>query len=341
MKSCFYAILILFFTAPVFASVNISNPSNGEHVNSPFSLSASSTNCSDQVVHTMGYSLDNSSDTTMVHNTSIDTSVNTATGYHVVHVKAWGASGAVCVTDVAVTVETSGGSASSDASSSSVPGNASSVSSVQVLSNWHGTHDGGTPGWASGKMWLTSSPSHSGTARGFASSFSGSGGERYSVSFGDDRTSTNFVYDGWVYLTSSANNIANLEMDLNQTMPNGQTVIYGVQCSGYSGTWEFTENAGSAWHPYGRWISSGAKCNVRNWGKYQWHHIQISYSRNNYGTIHYDAVYLDGAKSTINRTVFGARALGWGSSLVTNFQIDGSGSGSNTVFLDDLVIYRW
>jgi hypothetical protein len=32
---------------------------------------------------------------------------------------------------------------------------------------------------------------------------------------------------------------------------------------------------------------------------------------------------------------------GWGPTMLTNFQVDGLGSGSNTVYLDDLTVYRW
>ena len=70
------------------------------------------------------------------------------------------------------------------------------------------------------------------------------GDERYYVSFGDDTESTNFLYDTWVYFTSSSSQLANLEMDVNQTMPNGQTAIFGFQCDGYSSTWDYTANKG-------------------------------------------------------------------------------------------------
>ncbi len=52
---------------------------------------------------------------------------------------------------------------------------------------------------------------------------------------------------------------------------------------------------------------------------------------------------LDGAVQTINAKVFAAFKLGWAPTILTNFQIDGalSGSGSSTVYLDNLSIYRW
>lgn len=68
----------------------------------------------------------------------------------------------------------------------------------------------------------------SGVSRRFVATYKGYGAERYTIAFGDNRTATSFMWDGWVYLTSSASHIANLEMDLNQTMRNDDTVIFGI-----------------------------------------------------------------------------------------------------------------
>jgi hypothetical protein len=338
--SCAILTLTFFvFTAPLFAGVNVSSPSSGESVSSPFSLSANSSSCSSQPTSAMGYSLDSSSETTMVHSTSIDAKVSASTGTHKLHVKAWGNAGAVCVTDVGITVSNVTNDASTN--TSVVPSNAVNVSSIEALSNWKATHDSGASGYASGKTGLVGSPSRSGSARGFVTTFSSSGAERYSVHFGDNTSSTNFMYDGWVYLTSSSSHIGNIEMDVNQTMPNGQTVIFGIQCSGYSGTWEYTANLGTASHPKGHWVSSSAPCNPRKWSTYKWHHVQMTYSRNSTGYVTYKYVWLDGVRYTLNHTVFAARALGWANSLITNFQIDGVGSGTVTAYLDSLIIYRW
>jgi hypothetical protein len=231
---------------------------------------------------------------------------------------------------------------SAAASSSIVPSDATSVSSVQTLGNWKASNDAAESGHASGSTTLVNSPSRTGNARKFSSSFKDNGGERFDVSFGDDEGATNFLYDGWVYLTGSLSTLANVEMDMNQVMSNGQTVIYGFQCDGWNGTWDFTKNAGSPSHPKDAWVHSGAACNPRSWAVNTWHHVQISYSRNDSGDVTYKSVWLDDKEQTINATVPSAFALGWGPSLITNFQVDGRGSsGSNTVFLDDLVIYRW
>lgn len=339
MNRLTYSLLIVFLsTASAFAGVSISSPSSGEHVSSPFTLSATSTNCSSQAVRTMGYSID-SGDTTMIHNTSFDEQVSAAAGTHTVHVKAWGESGAVCVTDVAIDVTNVTDNVA--ANTATVPSNAVGVSSLQKLGGWVDAHDSGTNGSSSGKMYLVGSPVHSGSSREFVTRFYGAAGERYAISFGDNATSTNFFYDGWIYLTSSASHIANIELDLNQTISNGDTVFMGIQCDGYTGTWDYTENLGTAAHPKGHWAHSSSGCNPRSWTRDTWHHVQASFSRTSTGKITYKTIYLDGVAHTLNRTVFGARASGWGNTMMTQFQIDSLNSSTITAYLDDLTIYRW
>ncbi len=336
MKKTFgYLLIFPALTLPALAAVSVSSPGNGAYVSSPFTLSADSTTCSSQPVASMGYSLDNSPDTTIVSGTSLQTQISAGTGWHTLHVKSWGPKYASCVTDVSLMV-TAG-------SSSPVPSNAVSVSSIQTLSNWQNQYDTAIPGgWASGSMNIVSSPSRSGSARGFSMSYGNYGGERFYASFGDDTESTNFFYDTWVYLKGPISGIANLEMDMNQTMPNGQTAIFGFQCDGYSSTWDYTANAGTPQNPVDRWINSNASCNVRSWSANTWHHVQVYYSRDNSGNITYHSVWLDGNQQNINATVNSAFALGWQPSLLTNLQIDGLGNGgSATVYLDNLTVYRW
>jgi len=320
-------------TIPALAGVVVSSPGNYSTVGSPFPLSAYASTCAAQNVVSMGYSLDNGTNTTIVYNTSVSASIPAAAGGHTLHVKAWGNSGAVCVTDVSITVSTAG----------LIPPYAASVGGIQSLSNWSAVHDPGTPGSSTGSMGVTSSPSRSGAARRFTTSYSYYGGERYTVIFGDDQSAQNFVFDTWVYIAGSSAGIANLEIDLSQVMPNGQTVIFGFQCDGWSGTWDYTANKGTPTNYSDQWVQSSAPCNVRSWSTNTWHHVQIAYSRNSSGYITYNTVSLDGVQQSINATVLGAFQLGWGPVLLANVQVDGatSGSGSSTVYVDDMTLYRW
>src|SRR5579863_2035265 len=122
-----FAIAFFLFVStaiPSFAGVIVNSPGNNSTVSSPFTLSAYTSLCSNQQVSAMGYSLDSSTYTTVFKASSITTTVSASTGGHTLHVKAWGVSGASCVTDVAVTVSTT----------SAAPASSSSVSSIQTLS---------------------------------------------------------------------------------------------------------------------------------------------------------------------------------------------------------------
>lgn len=332
--------LLTILSIQALAGVTVNSPANNSTVASPFILSASAASCSSQNVSAMGYSFDSSADTTTIDGASIETSVGSASGTHTLHVKAWGEHGSSCVTEVTITVTAGTTSTSGDPL---VPSNAVTVSSIQSMGNWEAEHDTGGPGSSSGSTKIVSSPSLHGSTREFVTRFSDSGDERYSVSFSDDTNSTNLFYDAWVFLTSSSNHIANVEMDVNQVMANGQTVLIGVQCDGYSGTWDYTVNQGTAKNPKPHWVNkSGAKCNPRNWSQNTWHHVQASFSRNDSGTITYHSVWLDGAESSLNATAFGAADLGWGPVINTQFQVDGLGSsGTSTVYLDSLSVSRW
>jgi hypothetical protein len=327
--------LAVSLAVPAFASVTVNSPVNATELTSPFKLSAISDTCSNQSVGAMGYSLDNSADTTFVMGTSVDASVTSPTGAHVLHVKSWGDRGSACVTDISLTI-------TPPQTSISMPSDAISVSAIQTLSNWKNASDPGTSGSSFGTTRTVNSPSINGTARMFQTEFFNNGGQLFHVSFGDDETSTHFLYDNWIYLTASASSIANIEMDMNQVMRNGNTVIYGFQCDGWKGTWDYTANTGTPTHPIDTWIHSKASCNVKNWSRNTWHHVQISYSRDESGNVTYSVVVLDGVEQQINATVPSSFALGWGPTLLTNFQLDGFGvQGSSTVYIDQLTISRW
>jgi len=349
-QSCFAIVLFALSTVSAWAQINVIYPANGAVVGSQFSVYATSDWCSNQWIASMGFSLDSGGDITYSYNNWIYyTPVNVGPGAHVLHVKAWGNQGALCVTDVAISASGSGSFAPASSNivtsggSGYVPYTAAVVSSIQALGNWVSFHDTGTYGSSAGGTSLTGSPSLSGNARQFYTTYTYYGGQRYYAWFGDDTASHNFLYDGWVYLTDSSGSIANIEMDLNQVMPNGQTVIFGFQCDGWTGTWDYSQNVGTPTAPVDRWVNSSAPCNVRTWAQYTWHHIQISYSRDDYGNVTYHSVWLDGNEQPINATVPSAYAVGWAPALVTNFQVDSfvPGWASSTVYLDNLTVSRW
>lgn len=330
-------VALLGSTIPAFSAVTVTSPAPGAQLSTPFRLTATASPCLSQSIAAMGYSLDNSTNTTIVYGASTNATVAASAGAHVLHVKSWGNLGASCVTDVPITIVAASESAS-------LPAGATAVLGVQRPNYyWHGTSDAGTGSiLASGTMAMVSSPSLSGYTRKFATSFRNSAGERYSASFGADTAAHSFLYEVEIYLDSTSSDIANIEMDVNQVIANGQTVIYGFQCDGYSETWDYTTNAGTPENPIDQWLHSDIPCNPRSWTKNTWHHIQVAYSRNDDGDVTYEYVIFDGVLKNINETVPSAFALRWGSTLLTNFQIDGLGGyGTANAYIDNMEIYRW
>ena len=317
------------------AQTTVSSPTNGEQVGSPFNLTMYASTCSGRAVTWVGYSLDSSPNTPTFAGQAMNGPVSSPNGWHTVHIKAWNNAGGVCVTDVPVNVL--GGA------TSVIPWNAVKVSSIQALGNWITIHDGGTPGWSAGSMSMTGSPSMTGAARLFANQFNDFGGQRFSVQFDDDETAQNFFYDAWVYIAQNADGFSNLEFDLNHTMANGVTAIMGFQCDSWINRWDYAVNGGSATKPWDTWLHSNAPCNVHTWGANQWHHVQIYYTHNQSGWVAYHTVWLDGEEENLGVTVFSGYQLGWGPGTVTNFQIDGSSSGTTwgNVYLDGVTVYHW
>jgi hypothetical protein len=120
-------------------------------------------------------------------------------------------------------------------------------------------------------------------------------------------------------------------------------VIYSFQCAGTANVWEFGENSGTVSNPSAHWVKSTAPCDPGKWTTNAWHHVQISYTRDDAGNVTYHSVWLDDVETPINATVPGAFSLGWATgALVANFQVDGtSGSGSSTLYTDNLTLSRW
>lgn len=336
MKSFMLFLFVPFVCGiPAFADVTITSPASQSQVVSPFHLVATASNCSSQPVTSIGYSIDNNGNPTVVNGSSIDTYVSYMTGGHTVNVTSYGKRGAVCSSSVSFIVVQD--------PATQVPSDASVYKNIQARSDWQGTADASISGsTASGTTTLVSSPSLSGSARQFAMQYTNYGAERYWVVFGSNTGATNFLYDGWIYMARPSNHVANIETDVDQVMSNAETVIYGFQCDGYNGTWDYTENAGTAQAYSDHWLRSSDACNPRSWSTNTWHHLQISFSRDDSGSVTYHSVWFDGVEQDIGATVPSAFDLNWATVLLTNFQIDGYGSsGSATVYLDNLTISCW
>lgn len=359
MKPTGYALLALFGAATTASAITVKSPANGEQVTSPFRLVATTNSCGFEDAVSIGYSLD-SGKTIMVPTSftaslptregphifhlrgglstivpdSVSAMVVAGEGPHTLHVVCWGPQGVTRSVAESITVVPA---------DSPPPSNVTVVSNIQSLTGWKWKHDPGTPGNAEGSSDIVSSPSLDGNSREYSLSFTDSGGEIYHISFGHDTAATHFVYNTEIWLADPSG-IANIEMDMNQVIANGDTVIYGFQCDGYSGTWDYTLNFGTPANPDGHWVHSNVACpDPKTWTPNAWHNVQVSYHRDNGGTVTYDSVVFDGQQSDfVGATGNSAFSLGWGATLLTNFQIDGHGAnGSVTAYVDSLTVSRW
>lgn len=332
MKAYIYTLLALLVSAIPASAISVTTPANGSQLTSPFTLIANASACGSQPTSAMGYSVDYG--TTTIEPSAFSAMVIAGSGQHILHVKCWGTNGSWDVTDLNITIS---------ATAQVQPAAIQVADNLQSLPTWIYNNDPGTSGGSSGSSKLVNSPSLSGSAREYSVSFTNSGGEIFYTTFGADTKSTHFVYDAQVRITKPVA-VANIEMDLNQVLANGNTVIYGVQCDGYTGTWDYTINAGTPANPIDTWIHSNASCpKPSTWTANTWHHVQIAYSRDDAGNVTYESAILDGKESDFgNATGNSAFSLGWGSVLLTNFQIDGKGaSGSTNVYVDNMTVYRW
>jgi hypothetical protein len=222
-----------------------------------------------------------------------------------------------------------------------IPSNAIASGDLNASTRWQWNHDPGTPGTSQGStVYPVAGLSSDNVAREFYMTYSARGGEIYHVSFATDKVATHFVYDANVYVADPSQ-LANLEMDMNDVTADGKTIILGTQCSTYSKSWEYTLAASG--HPH--WHASNIPCDPMKWSANTWHHIQIASHRDNSGNATYDWVGVDGQYTDFqNATGPDALSLGWAiGDLLINFQIDGSSktSGSNTLYTDKLIVYRW
>ena len=224
---------------------------------------------------------------------------------------------------------------------SRIPDSAIRALGLETSIAWQGVHDDQTKGSSNGQTNYPIFPDgRDGLAgRQFVTWYGDKGGERYHLTFGKDAEATHFVYEANVYLVEPAE-VENVEMDMNQVMSDGRTVIFGVQCAAHSKSWEYTyvNNSGTHWHP------SNIHCNPHDWGKKKWHKVQIASHRDEGGNVTYDWISFDGVYSDFqNATAFSAEALRWTpGELLLNFQIDGAHkSGVMDAYLNNLAIYRW
>ena len=340
------AVAGLFCSHAALAQVTVASPVNGTTIASSAWVRAHNVGCNGLAPIAFAFSIDDSADVTWgVTPYDIDV-VNyaIAPGTHTVHFKSWTTSGECTPASTAFNVM---GAAPVGAPpvapvapvSSDIPSYAVGSNDLS-LTEWQSEHDWGTPGDSQGSSVFPATTPSWDTGREMYMSYSYYGGQRWHLSFGNDGNAHNFVFDTYIYL-ANPDQVQNLELDMNQVTSNGETVIFGTQCSSISNTWEYTTVANNAPH----WHASNLSCNPTSWAANTWHHIQIGYHRDDAGNVTHDWVNVDGNHSTFSGAVApGGMWLGWANgALLANYQVDGAlaGSGSITSYIHKTTIYRW
>jgi hypothetical protein len=341
------------------SNITVASPLAGTTTTSPLWVKAHNIGCNGLTPTAFGFSIDNSTTTKMGTANDLDfQNVSVSTGKHLIHFKAWVHGGICPVVDDSINVVTTTGTSGSGTGTSGSGGSSGSGSSgfgsvspnipsyavvspdLDAASNWQGEHDAGTPGSSKGSTVFPATTPVYDDAREFYMTYSARGGERWHDSFRNDSASKHFVFDTYVYVVNP-DQLANLELDLNQVMSNGQTVIFGTQCSTYSGTWEWTYYANGGFH----WHASNVPCKTINWTANTWHHIQFGFHRDDKGYVTHDWVEFDGVHSAFTgASALSAKSLGWAKgSQILNVQMDGysKSSGSVKAYFHKTTFYEW
>jgi hypothetical protein len=334
------------------SNITVASPVNGTTSQSPLWIRAHNVGCNGLTPTAFGFSVDGSATvTTGATPNDIDViHFAIANGTHTIHFKGWTSAGMCPIVDSTVNV---GGSSASNTSSisnatsnstissstsTSIPSNAVASSDLDTSSNWGYEHDKGTPGSSSGSTSYPATTPLYDNAREFYMTYSNRGGERWHNSFARDTNAQHFVLDTYVYIVNPSQ-LANLELDLNQVMSNGKTVIFGTQCSVYSHSWEWAYVSGGP-----HWHSSNVYCDPTKWAANTWHHLQIGFHRDSSGYVTHDWVNFDNNSSNFSGASAGsAQSLGWATGdLLMNIQMDGySSSGYLKAYFHKTVFYRW
>jgi hypothetical protein len=325
-------------TLPALASdITVGSPLSGTQVSSPVLIRAHNIGCDGVPPTSFGYSIDSTTGL-VLGATPYDIDVTAQAipaGTHTVHFKSWTSRGE-CPT-VNTTFKVSG--AIANQASTGIPSFAISSGDLDGSGGWTEQHDGGTPGTSRGSTVYPASTPLYDDARKFYMTYTDEAGERWSNTFTRDPNAVYFVLDTYIYLPNPSE-VKNIEMDINQVIADGETIILSTQCSGEIGVWEsgYTEGA------HDHWKSSKIKCNPKDWAANVWHHVQIGEHREANGIVSHDWVNLDGTHYVWGEVQLSAHFLDWGAGdLNTQFQIEGasSGSGTATAYIHKFTIYRW
>lgn len=339
-----------------------------------FPLAASSSTCQGVSTDSMTYSFDSLPDFSPAFSAqSFSTTANApSTGAHLLHVKAWNASGGFCEHDLNLNVIDNG---------ISWPSNADTFSNIEELGDYTGGYNQGTTAdgfpcdngalTVTDDVWNMQRDCGTNGGRDGATSKLTPGpgtpptdtsvreyqitdatvpnppnnatpGMRWSVRLtGASVTDQNFGLDTWVYFDDdgSLSRTHALELDINQVQSGGELYIMSHQCDLNTGYWDV-----------GGWTQTDQRCDTAFSGS-GWHHVQIKMRRDTSpNQIVFEQVAVDG--NVQNLTCNGGGSCtrapvssNWSPAglILPNFQLDANQTTSAgvTAYADSFYIYAW
>lgn len=218
-----------------------------------------------------------------------------------------------------------------------IPVNALNSGILDDSNNWKGDWDKSTPKTATGiSKYIDSS-----SGRNYNVVYTNKAGFRFHNSFATVKAAVlNFCTDLYV-LCDDWTQVQNLEIDMNQVLQDGRTVIMGIQAASGSKSWEYTTTPTGSSH----WNKSNISVNPTTWKPGIWKHIRLFYSLTLAGIVTYIGVEVDGVYTPFaNASGISAIALGWEplGLLLCNFQQEGNtAKGIINIFAKQYQHFYW
>lgn len=232
--------------------------------------------------------------------------------------------------------DSSAGSITSSTTTPAIPQDATVITDIQKMTNWGNCSSSCAGQAGTNAIYSMEQPIASPSMSGSAIKFDITGGTPWGDALwwkqvGGNDSKTHFVYEISFYLTD-VNAAQALEFNVNQNA-GGNRYEYATQCDiKGSHHWRIWPHAQS------HWLDTGATCPapLQN----EWNHLTWEFSRNDQNQVVWEAVTLNGVRSTINQAFDSYPATGSGIDVA--FQMDSDGGPTPwSVYVDDVSLTYW
>jgi hypothetical protein len=175
-----------------------------------------------------------------------------------------------------------------------------------------------------------SSPTRGAKSAHFSISGSNSYGDAlWWNTLGSGVSSTNFVYDVYLYLKNPSASRA-LEFDVVETS-HGRHITFATQCN-------FSAHVFRVYSNTAHWVDTAIACHTLT--AYKWNHLTLEFHRTSGGNAQFVSMTLNGTKHYFNKTESGKSSSG--NTTNVSFQMDQNKSASDySVWMENLSLKHW